>query len=225
VSPVVGFRVLTGHDCWFLTVLLSCRKLISPRVSGKRDLVPTATGLASVSEFEDGRTRRWGKRGGSGGVQTPINNHFAQVAPIWFYSLMGNFVERKDDVVLWGDEIGATLLANLFLTLGRIVWCAGPNTLGVDILAKDLFDLIWPFRTAEIGALRHSVLCSAGMVVGFLRQETILSLLLDRSDSALLPNLHLLSDDPDSDCRSASQALMRLVTSTFESISQPNFLN
>jgi hypothetical protein len=194
-------------------------------VSGKRDLVATTTGLATVSDFENDRTRRWGKSSGNGDGQTPINNQFAQVAPVWFYSLVGNFVQRKDDAVLWGDEIGATLLANLFLSLGRIVWCAGPNTLGIDILANDLFDLIWPFRTAEIGALRHSVLCSAGMVVGFLRQETILSLLLDRSDNALLPNLHLLSDDSDSDCRSASRALMRLVTSTFEAISQPNFLN
>lgn len=222
-------RRITHRSC-VCEFLVSCRPLDIPRVSGKRGLVLTVGGEASSSitssvisqmkEQED-RTRRWGRGRHKGVEPKAINNRFGNVAPVWFYSLIGNFMDRKDDAALWGGEIGATLLSSMFLTLSRVVGCTGPNTPGVDVLAKDLFELVWSFRSAEVPEVRASVLYAVGTAIGFLREESVMTLLFDSSADNLATHLRLTSEnDPDGDCRKLARALTYTVTSTLKVIDQ-----
>lgn len=165
--------------------------------------------------MNDTRTRRWGKGLHNHSPPQIVKNQFGPVASVWFYSLLGNFLERRQDVALWGGEIGATLLSSLFYTLSSIVRCTGPNTPGVDILAKDLFDLVWPFHNAEVSIVRASVLFAVGSAIGLLRKEMVLSLMFDSSSDCLLRNLQAIADcDPDQECREAAKGLQQVMASS-----------
>jgi len=120
---------------------------------------------------------------------------------------------------MWGGSNGALLLSRLFLTLGRFVECTGPFTPGVDLLAKDLLELVWGFRSAEIPEVRAAVLFAVTHSVALLREETLVGLLLDGSSDSLVGTLQfMVENDPDDSCREMAGALANSVASTLRAI-------
>lgn len=220
---------------------MSCFSFFSPirqgpTVHGKRrlvtdsqpetSLVPTSN---TLSNNNDNKTRRWGHgRTSKSKDSRIIANNFVQIAPMWFYSLVGYFWKTKDKSNLWGGHIGATLLARFFLTLSIIAECCGGLHPSTQIMAKDLFDLVWGFRDAEIAEVRASVLCSIGTSLGLFRDETLLSVLyspsndgsggggLDESLAKYLSEKETL--DPDDNCRKLANQIYGTVANSIKSI-------
>jgi hypothetical protein len=218
---------------WLTHILLAprflyCSSLDGPRVSGKRRLVGAGkadddTSIASFAKrtlaTSDPRTQRWGK-GRRRNEECIISNRFGQVAPVWFYTLIGSFIERKEDPTLWGGPIGSTLLARMFITLASFVEASG-NCPGTDVLAKDLFELVWSFRDAEVAEVRMSVLCAVAVSVKLLREEVLIGMLLSGSAQEL-PNIlqQIGLGDADVSCRHLAQMITRHVAIAIQSVRQ-----
>jgi hypothetical protein len=191
------------------------------RVAGKREIVSQQdTGKDVTNTLWNGtldeRTRRWGAGRHPVVEPTRIDNHFANVAPDWFYLLSGRFMNCRDNVSLWGGEVGATLLSSFLLTLGRIVSCAGPYTPGVDVLAQDLWELAWPLRRADVAEVRSSVLYAVGTSFCFLPEQRIFAILMDTSNDSLITNIkYICENDNDRDCRVLANQLQTTVVKTF----------
>lgn len=205
------------------------RPLDVPRISGKREVLLLADCESSNRKSTDAlnsrtldeRTQRWGKGRHPEAKQKRLENRFSLVAPEWFYLLLGRFVHCKDNTTLWGGDVGATLLSSLFLTLSRILTCTGPYTPGVDVLAKDLWELVWSFRMADVSQVRISVLYAVGAAIGFLREDTMVALLLDSSQDNLITNIQSICDnDPDMECRALANQLRFVVVASLKAMDQ-----
>lgn len=158
------------------------------------------------------RTRRWGENKGSNMGKTHSNN-FVPIAPSWFYSLVGLFMQRKDDLSLWSGHLGATLLSRFLSTLTVIVEsCA--NQPGTEVMSVDLFELAWGFREAEISAVRVSVLHALGSSLQAVRGETLVSLLSRTGSAEALPRYlqTTAENDPDEDCRALARGIGAPIT-------------
>lgn len=113
------------------------------------------------------------------------------------------------------------MLSRFFLTLSVIVEGCGlhPST---EILAKDLFDLVYGFRNAEISEVRVSVLCAVGTSLSLLRHESLLALLSSDSscaDESLAKYLTIVSsDDPDDHCRQLARDIYGTVANSVRTI-------
>jgi hypothetical protein len=180
---------------------------------------------ADLTERTDGpRTRRWGQcRTMASNVNT-VSNKFVQIAPIWFYALVGRFMEHKDQSNLWGGEIGATLLANFLIALSYIVESAGPFHHSTQILAKDLLQLAWPFCNAEIAEVRASVMFAAGTSMNVLRDDAILGMLfgnlcIDNNMPVTIQQIAL--SDPNQNCRCLAGFVANKIVSTLRNIENP----
>ena len=153
------------------------------------------------------KTRRWG-RGNRATEQMIFENRFTSIAPVWFYSLIGHFVERKNESSLWSGHIGATLLARMLVTLAVIVESCG-NDPTTDVLARDLFELVWGFRNAEVAEVRACVLTAVATCIASVREETLVRFIAHSSSGSMdnLPRYlwEKAQADPDESCR--SQAL------------------
>lgn len=193
--------------------MLSKQSASVPADSGENDTTSLAS--KSLSTLES-RTRRWG-RGRLETKTVTISNRFVQIAPVWFYGLIGNFMECKDNSTLWGGNIGASLLARLFNTLSTIVECCGIHP-GSDIMAKDLFEMVWLFREAEIPDVRMSVLTSTATCIRLLRDETLLQLLLDQSASVSRALQLIAATDSNSTCRKIAQVISASLDSSLKSV-------
>jgi hypothetical protein len=171
----------------------------------------------TLATTSDPRTQRWGK-GRRQNEERIISNRFGQVAPVWFYTLVGSFIERKEDPILWGGPIGSTLLARMFITLASFVESSG-NCPGTDVLAKDLFELVWSFRDAEVAEVRMSVLCAVAVSVKLLREEVLVGMLLSGSAQEL-PNIlqRIGLGDADESCRHLANMITRHVASAIQSV-------
>ena len=164
-------------------------------------------GLRQVS------TRRWGNRSRA----PDIRNSFTQVAPIWFYSLVRAFLERKEDSRLWKGSIGATFLSTLFQTLAAFVEC---SRYGPSVLAKDLVQLVWGFHQADVGEVRTSVLLAVSVSFRHLGTDDALNLLLEGTAHNMPEALHsIVSKDPDEKCRELALGLLSNITQTIDSMS------
>jgi len=183
------------------------RSVRDPRASGKRNLVSPEDKVV-----QEQKTRRWGRGQYHTESSAALKNHFGKIAPIWFYSLVSKFVQTKDNSSLWGENIGSTLLSKFILILASIVEFSG-NAPGTSVLAKDLFDIVWVFRMAEVSEVRRSVLVAVATVFRMLREEMLLSLLLDESSLDSVPrNLHEIAiNDPDANCRSLAATTIDFV--------------
>lgn len=169
------------------------RRLLNnrPKTSGRRALVSES----EASTVETGKnTRRWRKRT----TVAMINNEFSRVAPMWFYGLLQSFIERREDTVLWGGAVGATLLSKFILTLAMIVELAGRGR-ATEIMAKDLFECVWGFRQAEVSEVRTASLCSVCVAIGNMQEDHLLMVLGDESISRSLK--HVAYNDPEQECR------------------------
>lgn len=176
-------------------------------MQGKRRLVNDSqvdleNNVASVLS----KTRRWG-RGNRATEQMIFENRFTSIAPVWFYSLISHFVERKNESSLWSGHIGATLLARMLVTLAVIVESCG-NDPTTDVLARDLFELVWGFRTAEVAEVRAGVLTAVATCIASVREEMMVRLIAhsNSNSNGSMDNLprylrETAHADPDEKCR------------------------
>jgi hypothetical protein len=147
---------------------------------------------------------------------------FGQVAPAWFYTLVTGFLQRKDEYALWGGSLGARLLASFFCTLATILECSG-NSPGASILAKDLIELVWTFRAAEIAEVRVVVLACVAASVSVLPEDEVANVIV--STSGLLIFLEFtIQEDPSQESKEMAAAIIKTVGSAFDSMQSPNRL-
>jgi hypothetical protein len=143
-----------------------------------------------------------------------LSNRFTSIAPIWFYSLVAGFMAHKENEALWSGSTGSQFLANLFRTLSIIVEFSGIYG-SPQVMAKDLFELVWSFRDADVAEIRLSVLVAVATSIAMLPEERMLALLMEGGDS--LPRImsDMSSRDPDKNCRSLaltiSQSLVEVL--------------
>ncbi|OEU22467.1 hypothetical protein FRACYDRAFT_232623 [Fragilariopsis cylindrus CCMP1102] len=136
--------------------------------------------------------------------QKSIKNRFSNIAPIWFYSLIAGFIKHKENDTLWTGSTGSILLTYFFRCLAIIVEFAGIQA--SQVLANDLLDLVWDFRTADVAEVRLSVLVAVSTSITMLPDERLIGLLYDE---ATLPRtmLDMSKRDPDADCRSICKTI------------------
>jgi hypothetical protein len=172
-----------------------------------------------IAKFES--QTRWKNSRHKRKPPTTISNAFASIAPSWFYSLVGKFMQRKDDQHLWAGSTGSQLLAQLLFTLATIIESSGSFTLGTQVMAQDLFELAWPFRTVEVAEIRTSVLIAVGVSVALLPEEAILNLILGNSKLPATSLPHILvamaQNDPDKSCRALAASISNSVRHVVES--------
>ena len=136
--------------------------------------------------------------------QKARNNQFSEVAPMWFYSLVAGFLKHREDQALWTGPTGSILLACLFRCLAMIIAFSGSQT--SQVLANDLLDLVWDFRTADVQEVRLAVLVAVSTSVAKLSNEKLINLLID--EGHLAKTLQEMSrTDPDKECRSLCQTI------------------
>lgn len=133
----------------------------------------------AVASIES-RTRRWGK-GGRQTTPPTVVNKFGPIAPAWFYSLVSGFMKHKDDTALWGGANGARVLASFLMALATIVECSG-LTPGTEILARDLCELAWSFRTVHVPEVRTTLLIAIASSLAVLRDEALMGVLYSLYD-------------------------------------------
>lgn len=178
--------------------------------------IVSASAERALGQVES-RTRRWGRGRRQSQEAHVFRSRFGPVAHVWYYSLVGGFLQRKDNAELWGGAIGARLLANLFVTLATIVECAG-SAPGSDVLAKDLFELVWSFRTVDVAEVRMAVLVAVAASLACLSEDVILSMMFDGSLSSLPEGLKQMAEaDPDNNCRRLAQSMSKGVSGIIDS--------
>jgi hypothetical protein len=183
------------------------------RLSGSKEGIASYVGGAANDSSEQisrvlSNTRR--KRS-TKSVKRIIKNHFASVAPGWFYSLISGFLKNKENEALWTGSTGSLLLAHFLRCLALIVEFSG--FLSSQVLATDLLSLVWEFRSADVAEVRLGVLISVATAISVLPEEEIFSLLL-ANDASLPKTLRDMSQvDPDRECRSLSQTISRSIHS------------
>lgn len=94
------------------------------------------------------------------------------------------------------------------------------NSPGTEVLARDLFDIVWSFRQADIPEVRASVLYAVATSFQFLKEETRIRLLLnDSPQDGVLPYLsYAKQHESDESCRQLIGTVLDAVTATFEAI-------
>ena len=127
-------------------------------------------------------------------------------------------MQRKDNSALWGGAVGARLLANLFVTLATIVECSGVAP-GTDVLAKDLFELVWSFRTVDVAEVRMGVLVAVAASLSCLSEEVVLTMMFDGSLSSLPEGLKQMAQlDPDQGCRRLATSMAKGISGIVDSL-------
>jgi hypothetical protein len=132
-------------------------------------------------------------------------------------------MQHKDNETIWTGSTGSHFLASLFRTLAAIVEFSGIHC--SQVLAKDLLQLVWPFRTADVAEIRLSVLVSVATSVAMLPEDRILTLLLSDGDS--LPQImsDISASDPDRNCRSLALTISQSIVDVLESVHDPRILS
>ncbi len=133
-----------------------------------------------------------------------IKNQFANTAPMWFYSLIAGFIKHRDNEVLWTGSTGSILLAYFLRCLATIVEFSGPQA--SQVLANDLLDLVWDFRTADVPEVRLSALIAVSTSIAMISNERLISLLFEK-DKISKTMLEMSQRDPDKECRSLCQTI------------------
>jgi hypothetical protein len=145
-----------------------------------------------------------------------IVNKFTAVAPTWFYALLGNFIERRQDAVLWGGSVGSALLSKLLFSLAVVVELSGRGRM-TEIMAKELFELAWGFRQAEVPEVRIAALCSVASAITNMHSNDLLLILYDnRADSLSYSLKQIVSSDPDQECRDMATKISHSVAQALE---------
>lgn len=125
---------------------------------------------------------------------------------MWFYSLLKKFIETKENESLWRDATGSHLLASFFRCLAAIVEFSGMHS--AQVLGKDLFDLVWSFRDADVAEVRVSVLVATATSFAVIPMDRLLALFMDHNIHDISLALHAISEnDPDNGCRTIAQTI------------------
>jgi hypothetical protein len=198
------------------TLELASYELCGTKFLGKEQKTATSEQAPAITErppvnkvdMVESRTRRW--RSARKETLT-ITNRFGNVAPQWFYGLVGGFMKSKERQKLWGGANGARLLAHFLIALATIVECAGMSV-GAEIIAKDLIEFSWTFRSSEIAEIRSSVLIAIASSLPLLNDDALVSV-LNGGSGETMPEFILgkALEDPDDTCR-------RLATTLFDGI-------
>ena len=173
---------------------------------------PDSKALEQVARIESKTRRKRSRR-----VEpATFTNQFSTIAPLWFYSLVAQFMKHKDNDALWSGGTGSQLLAHIFRTLATFVEFSGVQC--APILAKDLIDLVWSFRTADRAEVRLAVLVSVATSVSMLPEEATLAWLYREQDS--LPQImsDISSSDPDSNCRNLALTISSSIVDVMRSV-------
>eukprot|EP00540_Astrosyne_radiata_P007000 CAMPEP_0116825060 /NCGR_PEP_ID=MMETSP0418-20121206/1749_1 /TAXON_ID=1158023 /ORGANISM="Astrosyne radiata, Strain 13vi08-1A" /LENGTH=470 /DNA_ID=CAMNT_0004453513 /DNA_START=112 /DNA_END=1524 /DNA_ORIENTATION=- len=157
------------------------------------------------NDYQGSSTRRW--RRPRDEPQGVVNRFSGHIAGLWFYSLVGRFMENKQDTALWAGANGARLLSGLLLTLSCIVDCSGPS-LDTEVLARNLVEFAWSFEDTNVPELRSSVLVALSSSLANLADE-ILASVLARGPLDYRRLRHIAIGDPDSTCRRLASALIQ----------------
>jgi hypothetical protein len=165
------------------------------------------------------KIRRWGWSRRDPQKST-IVNRFTPLAPCWFYTLVGTFMERKDDVSLWGGSNGARLLSSLLVSLSSFVEASGAFSAGTWLLARDLYEFAWTFRSSQDSTLRLSVLVAMSTSLASVDESTFVQVLVQNGNSVeALPEFlsSIMESDPDTKCREAASVIS---TSVIQALSR-----
>ena len=125
---------------------------------------------------------------------------------MWFYSLLHKFIDNNENVSLWRDSTGSHFLASFFRVLAAIVEFSGIHS--AQVLGKDLFDLVWSFRDADVAEVRISVLVATATSFAMTPVDRLLALFMDHDILTISLALNVISEnDPDSGCRTIAQTI------------------
>lgn len=125
---------------------------------------------------------------------------------MWFYSLLHKFIENRENESLWRDATGSHFLASFFRALAAIVEFSGMYN--AQVLGKDLFDLVWSFRDADVAEVRISVLIATATSFAMIPIDRLLALFMDQDILAISSILNTISEnDPDNGCRDVAQTI------------------
>ena len=105
-----------------------------------------------------------------------VTNRFGPLASLFFYPLLGGFLETKQDASIWGGSNGSRFLSCFLVALARIVECT-KNCPGVEVLASDLWEMAWSFRNAEVPEVRMATLVTLATSMGVLKMEKLVELI------------------------------------------------
>ena len=175
---------------------------------------PTINQLSHKIDLVESRTRRWRSvRKDS----MAIANRLGKVSPLWFYALISGFMKSREDPKLWGGANGARLLSTFLLTLATIVECAGLS-IGAEVLAKDLIELSWTFRSAEVAEIRSSVLLALASSLALLSNDVLLGVLYGGAVEDIPDFVRRTAlDDSDKTCRRLALSLSKGIEEGFHS--------
>jgi len=82
-------------------------------------------------------------------------------------------------------------------------------------MAKDLYELAWTFRDAEIPDVRMAVLHSIATVSGLLGEQETLALVLGESQQSGVVQLRrIVETDSDQECRMMALSLIKSLSET-----------
>jgi len=135
-----------------------------------------------------------------------VQNRFSAIAPMWFYSLLRKFIDNRENESLWRDASGSHFLASFFRALAAVVEFSGMHS--AQVLGKDLFDLVWSFRDADVAEIRLSVLVATATSFAMIPVDRLLALFIDQDIFAISLALNAISEnDPDNGCRTIAQTI------------------
>jgi hypothetical protein len=134
-----------------------------------------------------------------------IKNNFTPVAPMWFYSILGQFLKEKENEATWSGSTGSHLLSSMLRTLAVIVEFAGLAS--APVLARDLIDISASFLGADVAEVRMAVLIAVATSFSVLPDDRIFAVLLERGDSLIRTVANLAQADPDHRCRALALTL------------------
>jgi len=171
-------------------------------VTASTSSIETESTTTQVARLQS-KTRR--KRSPRMTESTIIQNKFTPVAPMWFYSILGQFLKEKENEAMWSGSTGSHLLCTMLKTMAVIVEFAGLAS--APILSRDLIELASSFLGADVTEVRLAVLIAISTSISVLPEDRILSILFERGDSMIRTIANLAKTDPDHNCRALASSL------------------
>lgn len=202
--------ILSGLQAAAMELSGHAKSTVEGAKTAPGNLLPNADADAKALSLKQGtevlsKTRR--KR--SRPSQKIIKNKFAPVAPMWFYTMIAGFLKHKENETIWSGSTGSIFLAHFFRCLAAIVELSGFQA--SQVLAGDLLDLVWDFRTADIPEVRLSVLVSVATSIAMLPEERVYAVLYQDGFSLAKTISDISGSDPDKQCRSLSTTIAKSI--------------
>lgn len=199
------------------TLELAAQEMCGQKKVGKgcaetRNSIAKVAGKKRLVESGNEITRQWGKLRHKGKSSDTVVNRFTAIAPRWFYGLLASFMDRKNEVALWGGANGARLLSSMIVTMAFFVEASGPNSQTTWLLAHDLIEFAWTFRSSDDSTLRVATLIALATSFSVVDESTLLQI-LNSGSMNLLPEFlgSVAREDPEEGCRNMAKVISRTV--------------